>query len=266
MMSRERVTVRAGAGVEDDRYAARAGFWQDDRVSRDLTLIEAEVIDELVAGGLAIEPGELRRTLTTRGIRLDDLLGRLFWVGDVLARGTGLCEPCRHLEDVTGKPLLRLLVHRGGLRADALAGGAVVVGGPVEAVEEQKGVGALVVRDGRVLLGRRSSAHGNGTWSFPGGKPLPGESAVDCALRELEEETGLRGDRGAQVAETLDGFPESRLVFRPAFVLVADAAGEPAPREPEKTGAWRWYSWGDLPAPLFRPVASFAALGVDLGV
>src|SRR5262245_35353586 len=256
MDARSRVDVAAGVGVRGDRYAGGGGFWRDDRVSRDLTLVEAEVVDEL-----ELAPGETRRNVTTRGVELNELVGRTFWIGDVLARGTSLCEPCRHLEEVTGRRLLRALVHRGGLRADALVGGRVAVGDAVEAVEEQSGVGAVVVRGGRVLLGRRLSPHGHGTWSFPGGKPDPGETPVATAIRELREETGLVAYDGRVVAETLDGFPESRLLFRTQLVVLDDVRGEPRPREPDKTAAWRWCDWRRLPQPLFRPVASLVATG-----
>jgi 8-oxo-dGTP diphosphatase len=259
MERRERIDVEAGVGVPGDRYAAGAGFWQDARVSRDLTLIEAEAVQEV-----GLVPGEARRTVTTRGVALNGLVGRTFWIGDVLARGTGLCEPCRHLEELTGKPLLRPLVHRGGLRADVVVSGAIAVGDVLEPVEEQQGVGVLVVRGRRVLLGRRLGAHGHGTWSFPGGKPLAGESTVACGLRELREETGLDAPSARPVAETLDGFPESRLVFRTRFVVVEDAAGEPRACEPDKTAAWGWFEWPQLPQPLFRPVASLLAKGFAL--
>jgi ADP-ribose pyrophosphatase YjhB (NUDIX family) len=249
-------SVRAGIGFVGDRYAAGAGYWRDNRVSRDVTLIEGEIVDGLVKNGLVLEPGELRRNLTTRGISLNDLLGRVFWVGDVLCRGTELCEPCRHLEELTHKQLLRPLLHRGGLRAQLLLDGTIRVGDSIKPVEELDGVGVLVRRDDRVLLGRRVSPHGFGTWSFPGGKALYGESFVDCALRELREETGLEGGRGRVIAETVDGFPESRLVFRTRFVEVDDAVGEPELREPEKASEWRWWSWPQLPKPLFAPVAS----------
>jgi mutator protein MutT len=265
MEARAVVQASAGAGVAGDRYAAAAGYWQDSRVSRDLTLIEAEAIEDLAtAGGLLLAPGETRRNITTRGVALDDLVDRTFWLGDVLARGTSLCNPCRHLEEVTGKRLLRPLVGRGGLRADLLGSGPIAVGDAVEPVEQQDGVGVLVVRDRRVLLGRRLAAHGRGTWSFPGGKTHAGESAVGCALRELQEETGLLATRSRVVAESLDGFPESRLVFRTRFVLVEDAIGEPRPHEPEKTDEWRWFEWNALPAPLFRPISSLVSSGFTL--
>jgi ADP-ribose pyrophosphatase YjhB (NUDIX family) len=252
--------ARPGIGLLGDRYAAGAGYWRDDRVSRDLTLVEAETIERLFDHGIPLEPGELRRNVTTRGVRLNDLMGSPFWAGDVLCRGTELCEPCRHLDELTGKPLLRPLVHQGGLRAELLSGGTIRVGDAVEEAHELPGVGVLVVRDGNVLLGRRLSPHGHGTWSCPGGKPRAGEATVDCALRELAEETGLEADaRSARVVfEVVDGFPESRLVYRTRFVQVDGVVGRPSVCEPDKTEGWQWHPWSRLPAPLFAPVASLA--------
>ncbi|HEY3207429.1 MAG TPA: NUDIX domain-containing protein [Gaiellaceae bacterium] len=123
----ELVRANAGVGLEGDRYALGRGHYSPDlRVSRDLTLIEAEVIEDLARDhGIQLAPGETRRNLTTRGIRLNDLVGRRFWVGEVLCEGTRLCEPCRYLTELTSKPLLRALVHRGGLRADIVRGGRI---------------------------------------------------------------------------------------------------------------------------------------------
>jgi MOSC domain-containing protein YiiM len=132
-------SVRAvpGVGLEGDRYAAGLGHYQDDRVSRDVTLIEAEVIEELAhEHGIELAAGETRRNLTTRGIELNDLVGRRFWVGEVLCEGTRLCEPCQYLADLTGKPVLRTLVHRGGLRADIVRGGVIARGDPVRVADD----------------------------------------------------------------------------------------------------------------------------------
>jgi 8-oxo-dGTP diphosphatase len=263
MIAHGTAEARPDTGLLGDRYAVGAGYWRDDRVSRDLTLVEAETIEQLAGDGIPLQPGELRRNVTTRGVRLNDLVGSLFWVGGALCRGTELCEPCRHLEELTGKRLLRPLVHQGGLRARLVSGGTIRVGDAVEEADELAGVGVLVVRKGRVLLGRRLSPHGYGTWSCPGGKPLDGEEAVDCALRELVEETGLEGRGPRVVCEVVDGFPESRLVYRTRFVQVDDAAGRPSVRQPDKTEAWQWHRWSDLPAPLFSPVASLADAGYD---
>ena len=131
------VRARAGVGLEGDRYACGRGHYQDERVSRDLTLIAAEAVEALARQqGIELAPGETRRNLTTRGVDLNRLVGRRFWVGDVLCRGTRLCEPCQYLVDLTGKPLLRPLVHRGGLRADIVRSGVIRIGDQVRAADE----------------------------------------------------------------------------------------------------------------------------------
>jgi MOSC domain-containing protein YiiM len=128
----------AGVGLEGDRYADGRGHYQDDCVSRDLTLVEAEALEALAREhGIELAVGETRRNVTTRGISLNDLVGRRFWVGDVLCHGTRLCEPCQYLADLTGKPLLRPLVHRGGLRADILSGGLIRQGDRVRPAGEE---------------------------------------------------------------------------------------------------------------------------------
>jgi MOSC domain-containing protein YiiM len=133
----EAVEAIAGVGLDGDRYAAGLGRYDDARVSRDLTLVESEAIEALTREhGIELAPGETRRNITTRGIALNDLLGRRFFVGEVLCQGTRLCEPCQYLADLTGKPLLRALVHRGGLRADILRGGVIREGDQVRPAED----------------------------------------------------------------------------------------------------------------------------------
>jgi MOSC domain-containing protein YiiM len=137
MVSLDRARADAGIGLEGDRYASRAGHWSDGEIAdrdadRDLTLIEAEVIEDLAAtDGIVLAPGETRRNVTTRGIRLNDLVGRRFRVGDAECEGVRLCEPCQYLNDSIGKPILRPLVHRAGLRAKIRKGGEIAVGAEV---------------------------------------------------------------------------------------------------------------------------------------
>jgi 8-oxo-dGTP pyrophosphatase MutT (NUDIX family) len=257
MESRSSVTARRGIGLDGDRYAAREGFWRDDRVARDLTLIEAEA-----AEAVGIAARDARRNVVTRGVDLNALADQTFWLGDLLCLGAELCHPCLHLEEVTGKPVLRPLVGRGGLRARLLVSGTLRVGDSVRPVPAADGVGVIVTRGHRVLVGRRLSPHGLGTWSFPGGKPEPGESPVACALRELHEETGLSGTSATTVGESIDGFP-SWDVFHTTFVRVDATAGEPRALEPTKTDRWEWHDWSRLPEPLFAPVASLVGSGYD---
>jgi MOSC domain-containing protein YiiM len=137
MVGLERVRAIAGVGLEGDRYARGAGQWSDDsQVDRDLTLIEAEVIEDLAAtDGIVLAPGETRRNVTTRGIRLNELVGRRFLVGDVECEGTRLCEPCQYLTDSVGKPILKPLVHRAGLRARILTDGEIANGSEIRAID-----------------------------------------------------------------------------------------------------------------------------------
>lgn len=255
--SRKAAGVRRGVGVLGDRYAQGAGYWRDDRVSRDLTLVSAEA-----AAAVGVDAAVVRRNVVTREIDLAELLGRTFRIGNVVCLGTEPCHPCKHLEEVAGVPLLRPLVGRGGLRARLLSSGTIAVGDIIERVEPADGVGVVVARGGKVLLGQRLAAHGRGTWSFPGGKPRPGETALTCALRELHEETGLVARAATPVAETLDGF-DSGLLFRTTFVRVDDTAADAESLEPSKTAAWKWFEWSSLPEPLFEPVASLVGGGYD---
>lgn len=133
-------SVRAipARGLEGDRYATGSGHWSPIRRAGDsLTLIEAEEIEGVVvAHGLDLRPGSTRRNLTTRGIRLDELIGRRFRIGAVVCRGTRRCEPCSYLDQLLDQEVLNALVHRGGLRAEIVSGGTIAVGDPIEPVEE----------------------------------------------------------------------------------------------------------------------------------
>ena len=121
-----------GRGLWGDRYERGAGtFASKGGRGYDLTLVEAEALEELSAKGVELAPIEARRNLVVRGIALDDLIGRRFRVGEVECFGQRRCEPCSHLERLTRPGVLRGLVHRGGLRADVLVGGKIAVGDAV---------------------------------------------------------------------------------------------------------------------------------------
>ncbi len=128
--------------------------------------------------------------------------------------------------------------------------------------EPLRDVGVLIFREGKVLLGRRLSEHGRGTWSPPGGKAEPGESDEECARRELLEETGLVGAVPRVVAETVDTFPGGE-TYVTRFVRMEWVEGEARALEPEVCASWEWWVWDRLPAPLFLPMASLVASGYD---
>ena len=79
--------------------------------------------------------GDSRRNVVTRGVPLNHLVGKEFWIGEVKARGLKLCEPCSHLQKLSHEKVLPGLVHRGGLRAQILSEGVIRVG---EKVKESK--------------------------------------------------------------------------------------------------------------------------------
>ena len=123
----EEAAAHAGRGLEGDRYAAGAGTFSNPHSNgHDITLIEAEVVDEL-----GLPPAAARRNVVTRGIDLNALVGRRFRVGEAECIGRRLCEPCAQLQRLTHDGILRDLVHRGGLRADILAGGTIRSGDAV---------------------------------------------------------------------------------------------------------------------------------------
>ena len=137
MRAVSRVRAIAGAGLEGDRYATGSGTYSPDpRTDRHLTLIEAEEIEALATrDGIVLEPGETRRNVTTRGIRLNDLVGRRFRVGGIECEATRLCEPCQGLTDHIGKPVLKPLAHRAGLRALILTDGEIALGDEIVALD-----------------------------------------------------------------------------------------------------------------------------------
>jgi MOSC domain-containing protein YiiM len=119
----EAVEVTA-QGVRGDRYFGE----------RNLTLIEAEALEGLYEEtGLELSAAESRRQVLTRGVRLNDLVGKRFSVGEVECVGEEWCEPCSHLEGLTRPGVLRGLVHRAGLRADIVRGGRIAVGDEIRA-------------------------------------------------------------------------------------------------------------------------------------
>ncbi|MEC4019431.1 MOSC domain-containing protein [Streptomyces sp. H27-D2] len=126
-------------GLEGDRYftsgpGPRPRFSGVGRASGscDITLIEAEALEALALDtGVALLPGEARRNLVCRGVRLGPLVGREFRVGAVTLRGIARSEPCLHLEQLTRPGVLRGLIHRGGLRAEIVTDGLIRVADPV---------------------------------------------------------------------------------------------------------------------------------------
>ena len=124
------VKAVASRGLDGDRYANKLGTYSNDPGSgREVTLIESEAMEALERDyQIKLVSGQSRRNIVTRGVALNHLVGKEFSIGAVVLRGTRLCDPCAHMEKLTVRGALRGLIHRGGLRAEILTGGAIRVG------------------------------------------------------------------------------------------------------------------------------------------
>lgn len=124
-------TARAlpGQGLDGDRHALGTGTFPSGMPGSALTLIEAEVCESFDP---PLSPDEHRRNVVTRGIELNALVGRDFSIGDVQCRGMRLCEPCTVVDGYARRPVLRALVHRGGLRADIVEDGEIRIGDRIQ--------------------------------------------------------------------------------------------------------------------------------------
>ncbi len=129
----QQVLALAGLGLDGDRHVTGTGTFPSGLPGSALTLIEAEVCESFDP---PLSADDHRRNVVTRGIDLNALVGREFSVGAVRCRGMRLCEPCRVIAGYAGRPIIRPLVHRGGLRADILDGGSIAVGDMVAATSE----------------------------------------------------------------------------------------------------------------------------------
>ncbi len=114
------------------------------------------------------------------------------------------------------------------------------------------GVGVLIEKDGKLLLGRRLSSHGAGTWQIPGGHLESGDSFEDTALREAAEETGLTDLELKGLICVIND-----RVYGKHFVTIGFLAelksGEPYAAEPEKSADWQWFGPDELPENIFLP-------------
>ncbi len=129
----EHVLALPGLGLDGDRHVAGTGTFPSGVPGSALTLIEAEVCESFDP---PLTADDHRRNVVTRGIDLNALVGREFSIGAVRCRGMRLCEPCKVIAGYAGRPIIRPLVHRGGLRADILDRGSIAVGDEVSASGE----------------------------------------------------------------------------------------------------------------------------------
>ncbi len=120
----------------------------------------------------------------------------------------------------------------------------------MENTKPKVGIGVLIIKDGKVLLGKRKGSHGEGDYAFPGGHLEHGESFEQCAKRETMEECGIeiKNVRFLLVANILEFMPKHYV----HLTLCADwKEGTPTVKEPEKAENWGWHTIDNIPEPLF---------------
>jgi MOSC domain-containing protein YiiM len=132
MASCASIELIAGQGIVGDRYmiGRETGFYSHKpEEGRQITLFERETLEALARDAkIQLGPEDHRRNVTVEGVPLNHLVGRRFWLGATLLEGTRLSTPCRHIEEILGKPVFDPLVHRSGLNCRILQGGTVHVG------------------------------------------------------------------------------------------------------------------------------------------
>jgi 8-oxo-dGTP diphosphatase len=128
-------------------------------------------------------------------------------------------------------------------------------------VKIKTGIGVIIYKSGKVLVGQRIGSHGANTWSFPGGHLEDGEEPEATARRELLEETGLKVNILLPAGFTFDHFEENNTSYITLFYKGDWAEGTPEILEKEKCLEWRWADPQNLPQPLFKPIASLLKQG-----
>jgi MOSC domain-containing protein YiiM len=126
----QQVSAVAGRGLEGDRNFFGAGDQHDP--ADEITLIDAEGVRAAgVEHGVEFAPGEHRRNVEVTGLDLPALVGMTIRVGGVEVEVLEKNPPCKHLAELTGKPVLKILRHQGGVRGRILTTGTIRTGDTV---------------------------------------------------------------------------------------------------------------------------------------
>jgi len=113
------------------------------------------------------------------------------------------------------------------------------------------GVGVFIFRDGKFLMQKRTGAHGEGTWSVPGGHLEFGETAEQTAHRETSEETGCVIKNIRFAAVTNDIFEDDDKHYVTWWVMSDWSKNEPKIVETDKCTEQKWVDFDTIPSPLF---------------
>ena len=126
------IDVLANQGVLGDRH-----FNEFNDPYNQLSLIESESIDYYnIKYGLNIPYLDFRRNIITKGIQLNELVGKKFQIGKVELEGIDLCRPCKHLSEVLQQDnIIKEFLRRGGLRCQILSSSSIEVGNKIKVLD-----------------------------------------------------------------------------------------------------------------------------------
>ena len=125
------IEVLANKGIVGDRH-----FHESNDPYNQLSLIESENIDDYnFKFGLNIPYIDFRRNVVTKGIKLNDLIGKKLKVGNVELEAIELCRPCRHLTEMLNqKNILKEFMRKGGLRCQILSSSKINIGDKIKVI------------------------------------------------------------------------------------------------------------------------------------
>ncbi len=124
------------------------------------------------------------------------------------------------------------------------------------------GVGVMILKNNKVLLGKRhsnpekadSELHGETTWTMPGGKLDFGETLQDAVQREVLEETGININKeNLKLISLTDDIIIEDVHFVTIGFLYKSPGEEPRVMEPDEIVEWQWFALDNLPTPIFFP-------------
>jgi len=126
------IEVLSNKGIVGDRH-----FQEFNDPYNQLSLIESENIDDYnIRFGLSIPYIDFRRNIITKGIKLNDLVGKKFKVGSVELEAVDLCRPCRHLTEMLNQEnVLKEFLRKGGLRCQILSSSNISVGDKIKLLD-----------------------------------------------------------------------------------------------------------------------------------
>ncbi|MFA6253573.1 MAG: NUDIX hydrolase [Patescibacteria group bacterium] len=125
------------------------------------------------------------------------------------------------------------------------------------------GIGVIVIKDNKILLGKRKNAHGEGSWAFPGGHLEFNEAWEDCVRREVKEKVDVEIKNIRFGAVTNDIFAKEGKHYITISMVTDYDAGEVKTMEPEKCEYWEWFEWDKLPEPRFIPLQNLLKQNFD---